>query len=157
MTNHTSAPSKQTSSINPQTTRAAQAPEAKVNPEKKRSRGLLNRSALDLPEHAGLDRSKFKYRWLSRAKIESRTDGWDPRGWEIHKDPATNQPFTNGDLILGRMPAQEVEDRKKELEEISSGRMQALLEEQKEQDAQLQHSVRKMGGKIKASIEYGED
>lgn len=155
MSNNTT---KVTSSINSQPTQKAQdkavAPSAAALPQKKRSR-LSDRSMLTLPE--GLDRERFKYRWISRARVESRTDGWDSRGWEIHKDPETQKPFTCGDLILGKMPTEDVEARRVELEEISLGRMQATLEQQKADDERLSHEVRKAGGKIKATISYGED
>lgn len=109
-------------------------------------------SRLDLPKH--VDKSKYGYRWISADRLAENSDGYEPRGWELDKDPE-GKVTKRGDLVLGRMPIDMHQEMKQAKEEARVNQMQLMLERQSADEERATHEFRKKGGKIK--FEYKQD
>jgi hypothetical protein len=113
--------------------------------EKKRST-YKRGSKLDLP--TGIDKSKYGYRWISAERLAAASDGYEERGFELHKTEEGKE-VRRGDLVLGRMPIDQYNAMKAEKEEARVNQMALLVEAQAEQEAREGHEFKKKGGKIK--------
>lgn len=113
--------------------------------EKKRST-YKKGSKLDLPQ--GIDKAKYGYRWIGQDRFQDNSDGYEERGYEIHKD-ADGKPVRRGDLLLGRMPIDAHSDRREENEKARVEQTQYVLEKQAAEDEQMAHEFKKKGGKMK--------
>jgi hypothetical protein len=124
---------------------------AVTNETKKRS-SLKRGSILDLPPD--LDRKRFRYRWVSKTRLDFASDGYEPRGYVPHTT-ADNKSISRGDLILCKKTVEDAQAEDEERRERSNRRMQTLLENQKSEDDKIAYEVKKAGGKMK--FEYGEE
>lgn len=117
----------------------------------------LNRgSLLELP--ADLDRKKYKYRWIAKAKLDQATDGFEPRGYQVHRiaeGPNAGKHIGRGDLILAYKTSEEALADKEYLHDLAQSKISKALEKEKQADAELAFEVKKAGGKLK--FEYGEE
>lgn len=122
-----------------------------ITTEKKTSR-LKRGSLLELP--AGLDHKKYAFRWIAKSRLDQATDGFEPRGYSVHK-MEDGKHIGRGDLILGFKTKEDANADRDYLHGLAADRVSKHLEKEKQQDAQLAHEVKKAGGKIK--FEYGEE
>lgn len=121
-----------------------------VTNEKKRST-LIRGSLLDLP--ANLDRKRFAYRWVSKARLDLASDGYEPRGYVPYT--VEGKHVARGDLILCQKSKEESERDNEIRAEAAAYKTEVTLQAMKEKDAVLSHEVKKAGGKMK--FEYGEE
>lgn len=105
---------------------------------------------LALPD--SIDKKKYGYRWLSKDRLAENSDGYDPRGWELHKE-ADGKTLVRGDLVLGRMPIDEYEEMKAEKDQARRDQMELVLQKQAENLERESHEFRKKGGKIQFNFE----
>lgn len=103
-------------------------------------------SKLDLPK--GIDKAKYGYRWIDKARFEDNSDGYEERGYEIHRD-SDGKAVQRAGMILGRMPLDTYESRKAEIEEARVSQTEFVLQKQAAEDEKLAHEFKKKGGKTK--------
>lgn len=122
--------------------------------EKKRS-SYNSKSKYDLPKWAKDDK-KFAYRWIRSTAVTERTDGYDPRGWEKAKipegQPNAGEFLRYNEMILAKMPIEENERRKAEVEEATRAQTEAIMGAQAQLHDQMAHEFRNAGGKLKLNV-----
>lgn len=117
----------------------------KDKPAKKRS--IYNqKSMLELPEWAKKDKA-HAYRWTTSRQI-ARSDGYDPRGWELAKDPVTGEILKAYDVTLARLPIDEHEEMKSFKEEQRKNQIKQVSETMASRADQLRYEVEKVGGTV---------
>lgn len=115
--------------------------------EKKRS--VFKPGALtDMPAFAANDKAN-KYRWLNAELLASATDGYEPRGWSIAKDPTSGNSIRRGDLILGIMPMDQWQQVKEYKDNERREQTQLFFEKQAADDERISHEFKKLGGRTK--------
>lgn len=122
-----------------------------VTTEKKRST-LIRGSMLDLPSN--LDRKRFAYRWVSKARLDLASDGYEPRGY-VPYATAEGKHIGRGDLILCQKSREELNRDDEIRAEMAAHKTESTLQHLKEADDKIAHEVKKAGGKMK--FEYGEE
>jgi hypothetical protein len=120
-------------------------------PTKKVTGKKLGRSAYELPDWFPTE--THAHRWINSETINSRSDGYDPRGWVPAKNPKTNEILRYRDVILAQMPLEEYEARVQEKAEATQLQTQALLGGIGQEVERLSHEVKKLGGKIKFNLD----
>lgn len=122
-----------------------------VTTEKKRST-LVRGSILDLPP--SVDRKRFAYRWVSKARLDLASDGYEPRGYIPYKN-AEGAHIGRGDLILCQKPKEEANIDNEIRAEAAARKTEVTLQHMKEKDDRMAHEIKQAGGKLK--FEYGEE
>lgn len=122
-----------------------------VTTEKKRST-LIRGSILDLPPN--LDRKKFAFRWVAKARLDLASDGYEPRGYVPYKT-AEGSHVGRGDLILCQKNREEANLDNEIRAEAAARKTETTLQHMKAQDDKIAHEVKQSGGKMK--FEYGEE
>lgn len=123
-----------------------QKPKASAKTTAKKRTLYQERGLLALPEWAKTDK-EHKYRWVSKRKT-SRSDGFDPRGWSIAKNPNTGETLEAYDTVLYRMPIDEWAEMKSYKDEQARDSIKTVLENIESQTDRLRYEVEKLGGKI---------
>lgn len=101
---------------------------------------------LDFPKD--LDWANYGYKWRSAERLAGLSDGYDPKGWELHTDK-NGKHIRREDLILARMPIDMYRAMKESKEDMRKQQTQLLLDGQAAQLERDSHEFRKKGGKIK--------
>lgn len=115
---------------------------------KKRST-IKDNSRLAPPK--GFDHSKYSGRWISHKSVTERSDGYEPRGFEIWKD-ASGNVCKNGDLVWGFMTKKDAAERKAELYQAAKDQIEDMIQENASKDDQLSFELEQIGGKIESKI-----
>lgn len=105
-------------------------------------------SLLDFPQWS-IDDKANSYRWLNAELLAAATDGYEPRGWAIAKDPKTSNPVRRGDLILGSMPIDKYREMKDYEDEMKRDQVRMVVQAQAEAEEVLTHDFKKKGGRTK--------
>lgn len=124
----------------------AQTATAAAKPTAKKRTIYTPKGMLSLPEWAAKDK-EHKYRWVSKRKM-ARSDGFDPRGWSIAKDPTEGKSLEAYDTVLYRMPLDEWEALKEYKDNLAKNSLQNVKENIDSQIDQLRFEIEKLGGKI---------
>lgn len=114
--------------------------------EKKRS-SYKQGGQFDFPEWSIKDKSN-KYRWISAEHLAAASDGYEPRGWAVAKDPKGN-PVKRYDVVLGVMPIDQWLEVKAAKDEDRLAQMQDFHAQQAASEDRLNHEIKKAGGKTK--------
>jgi hypothetical protein len=122
------------------------APSAKAKSDVKKRTLYKQKSMLEFPDWAKSD-STHKYRWVSKRRL-SRSDGFDPRGWSIAKDPVRNESLEAFDLVLHRMPLDEWEAMKEYKHNAARDNVQHVLESIESQQDRLKYELDRLGARI---------
>lgn len=128
-----------------QTAPKAKAPAAPKTDVKKRTI-YKERSMIEFPIWAKEDK-QHKYRWVSKRRL-SRSDGFDPRGWSIARDPKTNESLEAYDLVLHRMPLEEWEAMKEYKELAARANVQHVLDSIASDTDRLKYEVERLGARL---------
>lgn len=118
---------------------------------KKRST-LKRGSILDLP--SDLDRKRFAYRWVNKARLDHASDGYEPRGYVPYKS-VDGKHIGRGDLILCQKTQEDAQADTEMRKEAARRRTETVLTAEKEKDDRLAYEMKQLGGKMK--FEYGEE
>jgi len=122
---------------------SAQAPSKPA--EKKRT--IYSRKGwLELPKWAAEDKL-HKFRWVSDRR-SARSDGFDPRGWSIARDPE-GKVLKAADATLHKMPIDEWEAMMEFKNNAARTQIQTVLDNIEHQHDRLRFEVEKLGGSIK--------
>lgn len=100
---------------------------------------------------AGFDSKKYAGRWVAEQRLHARTDGYEPRGFQVYKD-ANGQSIKAGDLVWCFMTKEDAEERKGELHAAARSQIYDLKDKSDEQDDRLAFELEKAGGKIETKI-----
>jgi hypothetical protein len=108
-----------------------------------------------MPKWAKEDK-KFAYRWVKADKFSERSDGWDPRGWEKVKIPASEtgsgEFLRFKEHILAKMPIEEAQARREAIDDEIRLQTEAVVKGEAENLEKLNHEVKQLGGKIKLNV-----
>ncbi len=124
------------------------APKASVKAKKRTI--YTKKGMLAYPEWALKDK-EHEYRWISKRQLP-RTDGYDPRGWAVARDPETKQTLEAWDVILARMPSDEYEAMREHKDHRARMNLQTIQEAMATEEDRLKFEVGKLGGKIKSDF-----
>lgn len=105
-------------------------------------------SILDLPAAAEAKRPEFAFRWLSKAKLSKRSDGYDGRGWEIFKDDEGNTYEAGGDLILGYASKEFADEIRAHKQRKAKEQQAHAIAKLRGQADELSDVVRRSGGSL---------
>jgi len=108
------------------------------------------RDPFDVP--AWFDKSKYAHRWINADVVNERSDGYDPRGWVVSKDPE-GKPLRYKDVILAQMPIEEAEERRQEKIDATKLQTESVLGNMAHEVERLSHEVKKLGGKIRFNLD----
>lgn len=115
---------------------------APVKTEVKKRTIYKQKSMIEFPDWAKNDH-EHKYRWVSKRRV-SRSDGFDPRGWMIARDPKTNESLEAFDLILHKMPLEEWNSMKDFKDDAARTAIQHVLEAIEGKQDRLRYEVERM-------------
>lgn len=110
----------------------------------------VSRTAYEVPDW--FPSGTHAHRWINAETVNARSDGYDPRGWVVSKDPNGNI-LRYKDVILAQMPLEEYEARKEEKAEATRLQTQAVLGKIGDEVERLSHEVKRLGGKIKFNLD----
>lgn len=121
---------------------------ASKKPVAKKRTQYREKGVLELPEWAKQD-TTHKYRWVRKVS-KGRSDGFDPRGWVVARDPE-GETLEAMDTILTKMPLDEVEAMNEYKREEARNLIKDVMSSIEDNDARLRYEIEKLGGRIDKS------
>lgn len=115
---------------------------------KKRS-SIKEKTMLTPP--ASFDNKKYSGRWVAESRLNSRSDGYEPRGFQVWKDDK-GQSCKSGDLVWCFMTKEDALARKQENFELARSQMTDQKERMDSNDDRLAFELERAGGKIETTI-----
>lgn len=115
---------------------------------KKRS-SVREQSILQPPK--SFDTKKYAGRWVSDAKLNARSDGFESRGFTPWKNESGNIVKV-GDLVWCYITKEDAELLKKEKHEAAVDSIKGVQANIEEQDSRLSFELERAGGKLQTTI-----
>lgn len=115
---------------------------------KKRS-SVREQSLLQPPKD--FDNKKFAGRWVSDAKLNARSDGFESRGFSPWKNKDGNIVKV-GDLVWCYMTREDADLLKQEKYEAAVDSIKGVQANIEEQDSRLSFELERAGGKLQTTI-----
>ena len=123
----------------------------KQAPALKKRSTLRDVSPLHPP--VGFDHKTQAGRWVAESRLNARSDGYEPRGFETWKDE-NGKTVKFGDLVWCYMSKDEADTRKEEAFEAARDQMQSVKSQQDARDEEIKFMLEKAGGKLVTEIEH---
>lgn len=86
-------------------------------------------------------------RWVSQDKLFNEDDQVDRRGYEILIDPKTGKKAMWKEMLLGAMPKDIAEDRRKEIQEANKAQREYVRDKIEDVRGRLQYEMERAGYK----------
>ncbi len=115
---------------------------------KKRS-SVREQSLLQPPKD--FDRKKYAGRWVSDAKLNARSDGFESRGFTPWKNTDGNIVKV-GDLVWCYMTREDADLLREEKQEAALDSIKGVQANIEEQDSRLSFELERAGGKLQTTI-----
>lgn len=116
-----------------------------------RKRSSYKRNAFDLPDWAKKD-AKHSYRWEKASTFEEEAGYGAHSFWEPVNDP-NGKKVRYKEMILCKMPKEEFNEMLQEEREEARSQIEAVTSKHAEEVNRLNHEVKKMGGRVKFSVD----